>query len=61
MSRERDAMEPASPVRASVASSTLPPAKPLRRKLPLRLYELEPESGEDERISIDLGLDQLEE
>ena len=54
-------MEPASPARASVASSTLPPAKPLRRKLSLVLYELEPESGEDERISIDLGLDQLEE
>lgn len=54
-------MEPASPIRGSLAASTLRSAKPLHRKLPLELYELEPESGEDERISVDLGLDQLED
>jgi hypothetical protein len=31
------------------------------RKLPLNLYELEPESGEDEDIGVDLDLDQVEE
>ena len=32
----------------------------VHRKLPLQLYELEPESGEDERLHVDLDLDQLE-
>ena len=31
------------------------------RKLPFELYELEPESGEDESIHVDLDLDQIEE
>jgi len=31
------------------------------RKLPLDLYELEPESREDEDIGVDLDLDQVEE
>jgi len=35
--------------------------KALRRKLQLELYELEPESGEDERLDADLDLDQLED
>jgi hypothetical protein len=52
-------MEPVSHVRARLEASSLQPAKPLR-KLPLELYQLEPESGEDENISVDLGLDQLE-
>jgi hypothetical protein len=35
----------------------------VHRKLPLKLYELEPESGEDENLHIDLDymLDQLED
>jgi hypothetical protein len=35
--------------------------KIVHRKLPLKIYELEPESGEDENLSIDLDLDQLED
>lgn len=35
--------------------------KGVRRKLPLELYELEPESGEDESLDVDLDLDQLED
>jgi hypothetical protein len=31
-----------------------------RRKLHFDLWEMEPEAGEDERIDIDLGLDQIE-
>jgi hypothetical protein len=31
------------------------------RKLPLELFELEPESGEDESLHVDLDLDQLED
>lgn len=31
------------------------------RKLPIEIYELEPESGEDENIGVDLGLNQLED
>lgn len=30
------------------------------RRLPFDMYEMEPESGEDEKLSLDLGLDQLE-
>jgi hypothetical protein len=32
-----------------------------RRKLPLEMWEMEPEGGEDERIDLDLGLDQIED
>lgn len=35
--------------------------KIVHRKLPLELYELEPESGEDESLHLDLNLDQLED
>jgi hypothetical protein len=35
--------------------------KIIRRKLPLKLYELEPESGEDESLHVDLNLDQIED
>ena len=31
------------------------------RKLRLELYELEPESGKDESVHVDLNLDQLED
>ena len=31
-----------------------------RRKIRLELFELEPESGEDQPLPIDLGLDQVE-
>ena len=31
------------------------------RRLPIEIYELEPESGEDENVSLDLGLNQLED
>ena len=31
------------------------------RKLSLQLYELEPDSGEDESLHVDLPLDQLED
>jgi hypothetical protein len=54
-------MEPAIPMTARLAASALRPSKPVHRKLPLELFELEPESGEDERLSIDLGLDQIED
>ena len=33
----------------------------LRRKLPLELYELEPESGEEEDLEVDVDLDELED
>ncbi len=32
-----------------------------RRKLHLELWELEPGAGEDERLDLDLGLDQIED
>jgi hypothetical protein len=32
-----------------------------RRKLVLEMWEMEPESGEDESIGLDLGLDQIED
>ncbi len=32
-----------------------------RRELYFEIWEMEPESGEDERIDIDLGLDQIED
>ena len=35
--------------------------KTVHRKLPLELYELDPESGEDESLDVDLNLDQLED
>jgi hypothetical protein len=35
--------------------------KSLSRKLPLRLFELDPESGEEESVHVDLDLDQLED
>jgi len=35
--------------------------KVLHRKLPLQLFELEPDSGEDESLDVDLDLDQLED
>jgi len=35
--------------------------KVAHRKLPLPLYELEPESGEDEGLNVELPLDQLED
>ena len=53
-------METASPVTAHLAS-TLRPSRPVHRVLPLELFELEPESGEDECLPIDLGLDQIED
>jgi hypothetical protein len=31
------------------------------RKLPLELYELEPDSGEDESLHVELDIDQLED
>jgi len=36
-------------------------ARLIYRKLPLELYELEPESGEEESLDMDLDLDQLED
>jgi hypothetical protein len=44
--------------RASLAKQH---ARVIYRKLPLNLFELEPESGEDEDIGVDLDLDQVEE
>ena len=35
--------------------------KVLRRKLSLDLYELEPDSGEEESLQLDLNLDQIED
>jgi len=32
-----------------------------RRKLHFEMWEMEPEAGEDERIDLDLGLDQIED
>jgi hypothetical protein len=32
-----------------------------RRKLHFELWEMEPEAGEDERMDLDLGLDQIED
>jgi hypothetical protein len=54
-------MHPSRRTRASLEANTLRPTKPPLRKLSLGLYELEPESGEDELMTVDLGLDQLED
>ena len=54
-------MKPASPIRAGRTRGTLQSGRSLHRRLPLKLYELESESGEDERVYVDLGLDQLED
>ena len=32
-----------------------------RRKLHFEIWEMEPEAGEDEKIDLDLGLDQIED
>jgi len=32
-----------------------------RRKLVLKIWEMEPDAGEDEEIGLDLGLDQIED
>ena len=54
-------MEPARPVTARIGAGSKRARKLVKRRLFLELFELEPESGEDECIPIDLGLDQVEE
>jgi len=56
----REDMEAPRPIIASVRSAAQR-LKSARRKIRLELFELEPESGEDEAVPLDLGLDQLEE
>jgi len=55
-------MEPANQVaaRPRVHGHVQSYTKRVHRKVTLDLYELEPESGEDERINLQLELDQIE-
>lgn len=46
---------------ARPASPSKAQARLIYRRLPLDLYELEPESGEEENLDMDLDLDQLED
>jgi len=58
---ERDAMEAPRPITAHDGSVVERSTKAVRRKVQLKLFELEPESGEDEAVSLDLDLDQIED
>jgi hypothetical protein len=53
-------MEPARPIIADVSTRRVS-ARRAHRRVRVNLYELEPESGEDERLSLHLDLDQIEE
>ena len=59
-SPECDSMEPPRPITARVSAGILRFQRRANRRLPLDLYELEPESGDDERLQVDLDLDQIE-
>ena len=54
-------MEPTSRILRRSEPLAVDRRKAIYRKLPLELYELEAESGEDESIHVDLNLDQIED